>query len=39
VRDFDVAIVGVGPAGLFAAYELAGKARVALIDKGLKVRQ
>ncbi len=39
MRDFDVAIVGAGPAGLFAAYELAGKARVALIDKGLRARQ
>jgi len=39
MRDFDVAIVGAGPAGLFAALELAGKARVALIDKGLRASQ
>ncbi|RLG89517.1 MAG: FAD-dependent oxidoreductase [Thermoprotei archaeon] len=35
---FDIAIIGAGPAGLFAAYELAtrarSKVRVVLVDKG-----
>jgi len=39
MKGFDVVIVGAGPAGLFAAYELAGRAKVALIDKGLRARQ
>ena len=32
-----VAIIGAGPAGLFAAYMLAGKADVTVIDKGKDV--
>ncbi|WP_069807268.1 NAD(P)/FAD-dependent oxidoreductase [Vulcanisaeta thermophila] len=39
---YDVAIIGAGPAGLFTAYELVtntSNLRVALIDKGYKVRQ
>lgn len=44
VKEFNVAIVGAGPAGLFAALALAGeasrgRARVALIDAGLRVAQ
>jgi uncharacterized FAD-dependent dehydrogenase len=38
--EFDVAIVGAGPAGLFAAYELVrgGVRRVVLVDSGRDVR-
>jgi len=35
MEKFDVAIIGAGPAGLFAAWELAGKKlKVAVIDEG-----
>ncbi len=34
-----VVIVGSGPAGLFAAHELAGKADVTIIDKGKDVKK
>lgn len=41
--DVDVAIVGAGPAGLFAAYEIAersgGRVRVALVEEGFMPRQ
>ncbi len=41
--EFDVSIVGAGPAGLFAAYELAtrskGKLRAVLIDKGPRAKE
>lgn len=41
VGEFDVVIVGAGPAGMFAAYELAemGGFRIALIDGGLRASQ
>lgn len=41
IGSFDAAIVGAGPAGLFAAYEMAeaGGLRVALIDGGLRASQ
>lgn len=43
MREFDVAIIGAGPAGLFAAVELVrlskGLLRIAVFDKGGKVRE
>ena len=32
-------IIGAGPAGLFAAYKLAGKCDVTILDKGLPVEK
>lgn len=34
-----VVIIGAGPAGLFAAYKLAGKCDVTILDKGLPVEK
>lgn len=43
MREFDVAIIGAGPAGLFAAIEIVkgsnGKLSIALIDKGYRVER
>ncbi|GMA57229.1 hypothetical protein GCM10025858_17320 [Alicyclobacillus sacchari] len=39
--NYDVIIVGAGPAGIYAAYELAEKApqaRVLMIDKGVEAK-
>ena len=40
MSNYDVVIVGAGPAGIFAAYELSNKnkdLKVALVDKGLDI--
>ena len=40
MKKYDIVIVGAGPAGIFAAYELFKKnpnLKVALIDKGLDI--
>lgn len=40
MKKYDVAIVGAGPAGIFAALELAAKSdklKVAIVDKGLDI--
>lgn len=38
-REYDVIIVGAGPAGMFAADELAGKMEVLIIDKGRDINE
>lgn len=35
----EVVIIGAGPAGLFAAYKLAGKAHVTILDKGRDIEK
>ncbi|MCX9083062.1 MAG: NAD(P)/FAD-dependent oxidoreductase [Candidatus Methanoperedens sp.] len=37
--EYDVIIVGAGPAGMFAAYELAGKMTVLVIDMGRDIKE
>ncbi|MEM2079696.1 MAG: FAD-dependent oxidoreductase, partial [Nitrososphaerota archaeon] len=41
MREFDVAVVGAGPAGLFATYELVGHGlkNVVVIDAGRDVEK
>src|SRR3990170_7145478 len=38
-KEFDVVIVGAGPAGMFAAYELAGKMDVLVVDMGRDINE
>ncbi len=38
-EGYDVIIIGAGPAGMFAAHELAGNARVLIIDMGRDINQ
>ena len=38
-KEYDVIIVGAGPAGMFAAYELAGKMTVLVIDMGRDIKE
>lgn len=38
-NKYEVIIVGAGPAGLFAANELAGKKSVLIIDQGLEIKE
>lgn len=37
-KEYDAIIVGAGPAGMFAAYELAGKMAVLVIDLGRDIK-
>ncbi len=39
MKKFDVIVVGAGPAGLFAAYKLAGKAKVAIFEMGREIEK
>jgi uncharacterized FAD-dependent dehydrogenase len=38
-KEYDVIIVGAGPAGLFAAHELAGKMDVLVVDMGRDINE
>jgi uncharacterized FAD-dependent dehydrogenase len=38
-KEYDVIIVGAGPAGMFAAYELAGSMKVLVIDMGRDINE
>lgn len=38
-KEYDVIIVGAGPAGMFAVYELAGKMDVLVIDIGRDIKE
>jgi uncharacterized FAD-dependent dehydrogenase len=41
-EEYDVAIIGAGPAGLFSAYELIendSKLKIAIFDRGSKVEK
>lgn len=38
-NKFDVIVVGAGPAGMFAAYELAGKMDVLVVDMGRDINE
>jgi len=38
-KEYDVIIVGAGPAGMFAAHELAGKMEVLVVDMGRDINE
>ncbi|MEM0504150.1 MAG: NAD(P)-binding protein, partial [Archaeoglobaceae archaeon] len=35
--EFDVIIVGAGPGGMFSAYKLAGKRKIAIFEMGREI--